>query len=125
MSQGSFNPKIRFLGQKMWPVARAHTAWLLWASFQGFGSFSSTYHKGSSQLTRLYDGLYKRRVRCAVEDGHDGVGRERHDGENVGQGQAEQGQGEGRQFLAGKHRHVDDVWSEAQYRHYCLVGERR
>ena len=25
MSQGSFNPKIRLLGQKMWPVGRAHT----------------------------------------------------------------------------------------------------
>ena len=25
MSQGSLNPKIRFLGQKVWPVARAQT----------------------------------------------------------------------------------------------------
>ena len=25
MSQGSFNPKIRFLGQKVCPVARLHT----------------------------------------------------------------------------------------------------
>ena len=25
MSQGSLNPKIRFLGQKMWPVARGQT----------------------------------------------------------------------------------------------------
>ena len=25
MSQGSFNPKIRFLGQKVCPVARGHT----------------------------------------------------------------------------------------------------
>ena len=25
MSQGSLNPKIRFLGQKMWPVARSQT----------------------------------------------------------------------------------------------------
>ena len=25
MSQGSFNPKIRFLGQKVYPVARVHT----------------------------------------------------------------------------------------------------
>ena len=44
MSQGSFNPKIRLLGQKMWPVGRArthgHTEWLLWAPFQGFRIFS-------------------------------------------------------------------------------------
>ena len=25
MSQGSFNPKIRFLGQKVWPVGRSRT----------------------------------------------------------------------------------------------------
>ena len=25
MSKGSFNPKIRFLGQKVYPVARVHT----------------------------------------------------------------------------------------------------
>ena len=44
MSQGSLNPKIRFLGQKVWPVARSHTdrhtdrqtEWLLRAPFQGF-----------------------------------------------------------------------------------------
>ena len=38
MSQGSFNPNIRFLGQKVCPVACTHrqTEWLLWAPFQGF-----------------------------------------------------------------------------------------
>ena len=46
MSQGSFNPKIRFLGQKVCPVARGRTdiqtrKWLLWALFQGFRTFPS------------------------------------------------------------------------------------
>ena len=46
MSQGSLNPKNRFLGQKVCPVARwhthteTHTGWLLRAPFQGFRSFS-------------------------------------------------------------------------------------
>jgi len=49
MSQGSFNPKIRFLSQKVCPLARGqadtqtdrHTRkWLLWAPFQTFRSFS-------------------------------------------------------------------------------------
>ena len=50
MSQGSLNPRIRFLGQKLWSVARVqrnrqgnkkHTRkWLLRAPFQGFRSFS-------------------------------------------------------------------------------------
>ena len=45
MSQGSLNPKIRFLGQKMCSVARLQTdrhtrKWLLRAPFQGFRSFS-------------------------------------------------------------------------------------
>ena len=56
MSQGSLNPKIRFLGQKVWPVACAQTdrqtdtqthrqtdrqtEWLLRAPFQGFRIFS-------------------------------------------------------------------------------------
>ena len=66
MSQGSFNPKIRFLCQKMWHVARAHTdrhtdrhtnrhtdtrkVWLLWAPFQGFRIFLSTYHQVSANM---------------------------------------------------------------------------
>ena len=49
MSQGSLNPKIRFLGQKVWPVARGRTdgqtdghtrKWKQRAPFQGFRSFS-------------------------------------------------------------------------------------
>ena len=52
ISQGSPNPKIRFLGQKVWPVACAqtdthtdrhtdrHTEWLLRTPFQGFRIFS-------------------------------------------------------------------------------------
>ena len=49
MSQGSFNPKIRFLGQKVCSVARLQThiqtdrhtrKWLLRAPFQGFRSFA-------------------------------------------------------------------------------------
>ena len=61
MSQGSFNPKIRFLGQKMWPVARtqtdrhthtdSHTEWLLRAPFQGFRIFSFNL---SSRIGPIY-----------------------------------------------------------------------
>ena len=46
MSQGSFNQKIRFLGQNVFSVARGHTDRhesdysVLWAPFQGFRSFS-------------------------------------------------------------------------------------
>ena len=45
MFQGSLNPKIRYLGQKVCPVARWQThrhtwKWLLCAPFQGFRSFS-------------------------------------------------------------------------------------
>ena len=46
MSQGSLNPKIRLLGQKVYAVARSHThthtqtEWLLRAPFQGFRIFS-------------------------------------------------------------------------------------
>ena len=45
LSQGSLNPKIRFLGQKMCYVVHLRTdthtrKWLLWAPFQGFRSFS-------------------------------------------------------------------------------------
>ena len=54
MSQGSFIPKVRFLGQKMWPVPRGYTdgqtEWLLWAPFQGFMIFfPSIYYQGSAQ----------------------------------------------------------------------------
>ena len=49
MSQGSFSPKIRFIGQKMWPITRAHTdrhtdrqtrKWIQRTPFQGFRNFS-------------------------------------------------------------------------------------
>ena len=47
MSQGSLNPRIRFLGQKLWSVARVQRdrhgqtwKWLLRAPFQGFRIFS-------------------------------------------------------------------------------------
>ena len=47
MSQGPLNQKIRFLGQKVCPVGcwhtDGHTEWLLWAPFQGFMIFPSTY----------------------------------------------------------------------------------
>ena len=42
MSQGSFNPKIRFLGQKVCPVAHGQTD-------RQTGVFPSTYHQGSAQ----------------------------------------------------------------------------
>ena len=63
MSQGSLNPQIRFLGQKMWPVARSQTHRHTDAQtdgrthrvttegtlsgFQDF--FRSAYHQGSAQ----------------------------------------------------------------------------
>ena len=59
MSQGSLNPKIRFLGQKVCPVARAQTD--EWTDrleiknrgqpFRVSGFFPSTYHQGSVQYT--------------------------------------------------------------------------
>ena len=52
MSQGSLNPKIRFLGQKVWPVARAqtHRQSDYWGHpFRDSGFFPSTYHQGSAQ----------------------------------------------------------------------------
>ena len=60
MSQGSLNPKISFLGQKMWPVARTWTHTQTdrltdrhsdyWGHpFRVSGFFPSTYHQGSYQ----------------------------------------------------------------------------
>ena len=52
--QGSFNPKIRFLGQKVCPVAlrQMHTHRVTTVStlsgYQDF--FPSSYHQGSAQL---------------------------------------------------------------------------
>ena len=60
MSQGSLNPKIRFLGQKVWPVARGRTdgqtdghtrKWKQRAPFQGFRSFSFNL---SSRIGPIY-----------------------------------------------------------------------
>ena len=58
MSQGSLNSKIRFLGQKMWPVARLqtdrqtdrHESNYCGHPFRVSGVFPSTYHQGSAQL---------------------------------------------------------------------------
>ena len=44
LAQGSFNPKIRFLGQKVCSVAHEHTHF-----FRVSGVFPSTYHQGSAQ----------------------------------------------------------------------------
>ena len=57
MSQGSLNPKIRFLGQKVCPVARGHTdrqthrheSDYCGHPFRVSGVLPSTYHQGSAQ----------------------------------------------------------------------------
>ena len=61
MSQGSFNPKIRFLGQKVCSVARlqtdrqtdtqtdTHESDYCGHPFRVSGVFPSTYHQGSAQ----------------------------------------------------------------------------
>ena len=55
MSQGSLNPRIRFLGKKLWPVARVqteiqtHTKVTRGHPFRVSGVFPSTYHQGSAQ----------------------------------------------------------------------------
>ena len=67
MSQGSLNPKIRFLGQKLCPVAHSHTHTYTHTRtythtqtdthesdycghpFGVSGVFPSTYHQGSAQ----------------------------------------------------------------------------
>ena len=53
MSQGSFNPKIRFLGQKVCPVARrqthTHESDYCGHPFRVSGVFPSTNHQGSAQ----------------------------------------------------------------------------
>ena len=54
MSQGSINPKIRFLGQKVCSVAHLHTGRhesdYCGHPFRVSGVFPSTYHQGSAQL---------------------------------------------------------------------------
>merc|ERR1711923_604806 len=63
MSQGSFNPKIRFLGQKVYPVARGRTDTDTHESdycghpFRVSGVFPSTYHQGSAQLKNTGFGM--------------------------------------------------------------------
>ena len=58
MSQGSLNPKIRFLGQKMCSAARERTDRQTHtkvktedtlSGFQDFSNFPSTYHQGAVQ----------------------------------------------------------------------------
>ena len=59
-SQGSFNPKIRFLGQKVCSVAReqthtqtdTHESEYREHPFRVSGIFPSTYHQGSVQRTK-------------------------------------------------------------------------
>ena len=57
MSQGSFSPKIRFLGQKVCSVARGQTDTKVktedtLSGFQDFiSNFSSTYYQGAVQYS--------------------------------------------------------------------------
>ena len=62
MSQGSFSPKIRFLGQKVCSVARSQTDRQTdtkvntedtLSGFQDFSNFPSTYHQGAVQQESL------------------------------------------------------------------------
>ena len=59
MSQGSFNPKIRILGQKVCSVAHVRTHTDTQKSeyrghpFSVSGYFPSTYHKGSVQIVLI------------------------------------------------------------------------
>ena len=77
MPQGSFNPKIMFLGQKVWPVTHTHRhTWPLWAS--GFQEFflqpvfkdrSNIVHT-SQKMVLLFDNMFDyiaRLLGCAVE----------------------------------------------------------
>ena len=53
-SKGSFNPKIRFISQKVCPVACLHTQLHRQSDYCGHpfrvsGFFPSTYHQGSAQ----------------------------------------------------------------------------
>ena len=64
MSEGSFNQKIRFLGQKVCPVARVrtdrhthtdtHESDYCGHPFRVSGVFPSTYHQGSAQYDPYY-----------------------------------------------------------------------
>ena len=60
MSQGSLNPRIRFLGQKLWAIARVQTDGRTDGDdsdyrghpFRVSGVFPSTYHQGSAQKNK-------------------------------------------------------------------------
>ena len=61
---GSLNPKITFLGQKVWPVARARADGQTdrqsdyWGHpFRVSGFFPSTYHQGSAQQATFRPGF--------------------------------------------------------------------
>ena len=58
ISQGSLNPKIRFLGQKVRLVAReqtdGHESDYCGHPFRVSGVFPTTYHQGSAQYHDLY-----------------------------------------------------------------------
>ena len=49
MSQGSLNPKIRFLGQKKHTETHTHESDYCGHPFKVSGVFPSTYHQGSAQ----------------------------------------------------------------------------
>ena len=75
MSQGSVNPKIRFLGQKVCSVARLqtdtqtdrHESDYRGHPFRVSGVFPSTYHQGSAQKSKfLIVGLETQYLRTVV-----------------------------------------------------------
>ena len=78
MSQGSFNPKIRFLVEKVCPVACLHTdrqtdgqtEWLLWAPFQGFRIFSFNLSSRIGPITSHHISNFNiRNVGCYLNGG--------------------------------------------------------
>ena len=72
MSQGSLNPKIRFLGQKVWPVACAQTHRVTTegtiSGFQDF--FLQPIIKDRPNLTKKWDLLLKKTVLCPCSIKH-------------------------------------------------------
>ena len=73
MSQGSFNPKIRFLGQRVCPVARSHThrhtdRVTTEGTLSGFQDvFPSTYHQGSAQLYKQVRSLDAKEAVASID----------------------------------------------------------
>ena len=55
MPQGSFSPKIRFLGQRVYSVARGWTDTKVKTedTLLGFRNFLSTYHQGFGPITDI------------------------------------------------------------------------